>query len=298
MSARYAPRPTTEARGLTATMHTQYNGPPEQTQGATDRGSADSRPQWERRLARLPEYATTSDLRQAWVDLLRQFHWDLFGTLTFRNDTHPEAALKLFRLFISQLNRKLYGPRWSKHGKGIAWCVALERQLRGVLHLHCLLAEPELTRLLKSSWFRENGHWANALNEAWNALAGFARIEPIKQAQLVAGYVSKYVIKGGEIDLGGPLQQRRLEQATVQPDANLGQRGPCGLVMGSASVPGLPGTSGQPVDQVGQDAATASHLSSRRGCLSSSRGLVIVAQENSVNAGAQSSSECAPVSKS
>jgi hypothetical protein len=194
-----------------------------------------------RQLQRLPQYAKTSGLRDAWVKLLGEFHWDLFGTLTFRNDTHPEAALKLFRLFVSQLNRKLYGPRWSKHGKGIGWCVALERQLRGVLHLHCLLAEPELTRLLKSSWFKENGHWANALNESWNALAGFARIEPIKHAELVAGYVSKYVIKGGEIDLGGPLMQRRLEQAPAGPNANLGQRGARGLVMGSASVPGLPG---------------------------------------------------------
>lgn len=222
-------------------MHTQYNGPPTQTQAATDRGSAGAKARMLRQLQRLPEYAKTSDLREAWVKLLGEFHWDLFGTLTFRNDTHPEAALKLFRLFVSQLNRKLYGPRWSKHGKGIAWCVALERQLRGVLHLHCLLAEPELTRLLKSSWFKENGHWANALNESWNQLAGFARIEPIKQAQLVAGYVSKYVVKGGEIDLGGPLMQRRFEQAPAGSNANLGQRGPCGLVMGSASVPGLPG---------------------------------------------------------
>jgi len=279
-------------------MQTEYNGPPTQTQGATDRGSAASKARMLRQLQRLPEYAKTSDLREAWVKLLGEYHWDLFGTLTFRNDTHPEAAHKLFRMFMSQLNRILYGPRWHKHGKGIAWCVAMERQLRGVLHLHCLLAEPELIPLLKKSWFKENGRWANKLNEMWNEVAGFARIEPIKAAGLVAGYVSKYVIKGGEIDLGGPLEQRRLEQATAGSNANLGQRGPCGLVIGSASVPGLPGNGCQLVDQVGQDAATASHPSSRRGCLSSSGGLVIVAQEHSATAGEQSSSECAPVSKS
>ena len=267
-------------------MHTQYNESPAQTQGATeDRGSAHERPRWERLLARLPQYAKTSDLRQAWVDLLGEFHWDLFGTLTFRNDTHPEAALKLFRLFISQLNRKLYGPRWSKHGKGIGYCVAMERQLRGVLHLHCLLAEPELTRLLKSSWFKENGHWANALNEAWNELAGFARIEPIKAAALVAGYVAKYVIKGGEIDLGGPLMQRRIEQAAVVANANLGQRGPCGLVIGSDSVPGLPGTGGQQVGQVGVIDALASNMSPLEASRASSGGLAEVAQDHGAHGG-------------
>ena len=266
-------------------MQTKYNGHPTDTQAATDRGSAAAKARMLRQLQRLPEYAKTSDLRQAWVDLLGEFHWDLFGTLTFRNDTHPEAALKLFRLFISQLNRKLYGPRWSKHGKGIGYCVAMERQLRGVLHLHCLLAEPELTRLLKSSWFKENGHWANALNEAWNELAGFARIEPIKAAALVAGYVAKYVIKGGEIDLGGPLMQRRIEQAAVVANANLGQRGPCGLVIGSDSVPGLPGTGGQQVGQVGVIDAPASNMSSLEAGRASSGGLAEVAQDHGAHGG-------------
>jgi hypothetical protein len=181
-----------------------------------------------------------SPLRAAWVSLLSRYHWDLFGSLTFRDDTHPESAMKRFRLFVSMINRKLYGPRWAKHNKGVSWCVAMERQARGVLHFHCLLADPELTSLLKGSWFKLDGRWANELNEMWNELAGFARIEPIQVAELVQNYVAKYVIKGGEIDLGGPMMQRRLEQAGTVPDAIVGHPGGRGLVNHSVSVPGQP----------------------------------------------------------
>jgi hypothetical protein len=153
-------------------------------------------------------------LQESWVELLSRYHWDLFGSLTFREETHPESAYKRFRLFVSKLNRKLYGPRWFKHNKGISYCLALEHQRRGVVHFHCLLAEPELVPMLKGSWFQqEDGRWANELNELWNELAGFARIEPVQQLEAVRRYVSKYVLKGGEIDLGGPLFQTRLEQA-------------------------------------------------------------------------------------
>ena len=41
--------------------------------------------------------------------------------------------------------------------------------------------------------------------DRWHELAGYARIEPIESAAAVSRYVSKYVVKGGEIDMGGPL---------------------------------------------------------------------------------------------
>lgn len=223
----------------------------------------------------------------AWVETLSRFHWDLFGSLTFREDTHPESAFKRFRLFISMLNRKLYGPRWFKHNKGISWCVALETQRRGVVHFHCLLADPELVNLLRGSWFKgENGRWANELNEMWNELAGFARIEAIDAIEAVKRYVSKYVVKGGEIDLGGPLMQRRMEQAHVRAIVKPGPRGDVCLGYHSVSVPGLPGLGGDNVGQVENDVTSASNLSPFRGCGSRSGGLVEVAQEVSAHAGA------------
>jgi hypothetical protein len=154
-----------------------------------------------------PSKATASeDLPTAWVNLLGRWSWDLFGSHTFREDVHPEAAFKRFRLFISILNRKLYGPRWHKHGQGIIWVCAMERQGRGVVHFHTLLKSRELVELMQSTW-RPGDHknsWVNEVNGLWDALAGFARIEPIEASAAVRGYVAKYVLKGGEIELGGP----------------------------------------------------------------------------------------------
>jgi hypothetical protein len=112
--------------------------------------------------------------------------------LTVRAFGHPEAADKRFRVLISQANRVLYGVRWHKHGEGIRWVRALEYQKRDVIHYHALLAGVQDLRRL---------YWM----DRWHELAGYARIEPIDSAAAVARYVSKYVVKGGEIDMGGPL---------------------------------------------------------------------------------------------
>jgi hypothetical protein len=46
--------------------------------------------------------------------------------------------------------------------------------------------------------------------DRWDELAGYARIEPIRDRTAVRRYVSKYVVKGGELDLGGPLRPKPL----------------------------------------------------------------------------------------
>jgi hypothetical protein len=241
----------------------------------------------------------TAKLQAAWIELLSRFHWDLFGSLTFRDETHPESAYKRLRLFVSMLNRKLYGPRWFKHGKGISYCVAMERQERGVLHFHVLLADPELTHLLKGSWFKLDGRWANELNEMWNQVAGFARIEPIGCLDLVKNYVTKYVIKGGEIDLGGPLVQRRLEQ--VSGGAIAKARAAGGLCLGndSDSVPGSPADGGFRESATNAQATLASNTSlSLQASRASSSGLSAGAQEHSATTRASITLECAPVTAS
>ena len=68
----------------------------------------------------------------------------------------------------------------------------LEYQKRDVIHSHVLLAGVQDLRRL---------FWM----DRWHELAGYARIEPIESAAAVSRYVSKYVVKGGEIDMGGPL---------------------------------------------------------------------------------------------
>jgi hypothetical protein len=89
-------------------------------------------------------------------------------------------------------NRSLNGPRWFKKGRGILWVHALEWQRRGVIRYHTMFAGMQHLRRL--SWM-----------ERWNELAGFARIESIRDSQAVRRYVTKYVVKEGELDLGGTL---------------------------------------------------------------------------------------------
>jgi len=157
-----------------------------------------------------PTPATPVDrqaLRDAWIALLGRWEWEWFCTFTFRDMVHPEAADKRFRVLISQANRVLYGHRWHKKGQGLRWCRALEYQKRDVIHYHALIAGVQDLRRL--TWM-----------DRWHELAGYARIEPIESSAAVSRYVSKYVVKGGEIDLDGPLVPAELPlfaQAAFRP---------------------------------------------------------------------------------
>ena len=147
------------------------------------------------RVANSPELGR-DELTEAWSSFLDRWPWDWFATLTFRGDAvHPETAEKRFRVWISKINRTLYGPRWAKHGKGVRWVRALERQRRGVVHFHALIGGDRLVELRRLTWM-----------DKWDELAGFARIEPPRSSEAVRRYCAKYVIKGGEIDMGGPLR--------------------------------------------------------------------------------------------
>lgn len=131
--------------------------------------------------------------------LLRQ-RWHWFATLTFRashegrsGGIHPEKADKAFRFWVSHVNRECFGKNWHRrpHG-GVQWARGQEFHKNGRIHFHALLAAPEcdlnaLTRRMDwvDWWWRE---------------FGIARIEPPTSQQDVAEYVSKYVVKDGEVD--------------------------------------------------------------------------------------------------
>lgn len=121
------------------------------------------------------------------IAFLQAWPWEWCCTLTFRERVHPEAADKQFQVFVIQLNRALYGPRWLKHGRGVRWVRALEYQRRGTVHYHVLLAGV-------------SGLRPRACAEIWKKRAGFARIEPIRDMVAVLRYFSKDVLRGGELD--------------------------------------------------------------------------------------------------
>ena len=72
---------------------------------------------------------------------------------------------------------------------------ALEYQRRGVLHFHAVIAGVAGQR---------RSHWV----QVWNDLAGYARIEPIRNTGAVLRYLSKYVRRGGELDFEPRMRAR------------------------------------------------------------------------------------------
>jgi hypothetical protein len=119
---------------------------------------------------------------------VEQWDWEWFCTLTFRHDVHPEAAAKRFDGFASRMNRALYGPRWHKHGQGVYWVRALEYQDRGIIHFHAVIAGAA-------------GEQPSTWEQVWDDLAGLAEIEPIRDMTAVLRYLTKYVHRGGELDV-------------------------------------------------------------------------------------------------
>ncbi len=135
-------------------------------------------------------------VQDGWSDLIARYPWAWFVTLTFTDNIHPEAALKAMRVWISKLNRELYGPRWHKKvPKGVYWVAAIEYQKRGVIHLHLLMAGVKDARRLSYM-----DTWAGMGNKN-----GYARIVPVLSNHAVSRYLSKYVTKDGEIFLSDNL---------------------------------------------------------------------------------------------
>lgn len=152
---------------------------------------------WAREIEQLRvEHLSKKQLREGWAEFLGRWEWDWFCTLTFRGTAvHPETAAKKSRLWLSKINRELFGSRWWKKNRGVFWVRALEMQKRNVLHYHMLLRGAGLKNLRRLYWMDE-----------WNKIAGYARIEKPRETEAVRRYCAKYVAKGGEIDLGGPRE--------------------------------------------------------------------------------------------
>jgi hypothetical protein len=164
-----------------------------------------------------PELYGTRDQSHAdaWAGMLVKFPAHAFATLTFRptkrftdkhtgelrevartsagGGMHPEAADKAFRFFVSSINRELYGNCWGKRWhRGLQWARGQEFHKDGRLHFHALLSAPtgDLWQLISvRTWHRK-----------WLDEFGFNRIERPRSQADVAGYVSKYVTKDGEVD--------------------------------------------------------------------------------------------------
>lgn len=143
-------------------------------------------------LLELRRYLVTD----AWGAFIARYPWEWFVTLTFVEDIHPEAALKVMRVWLSILNRQIFGPRWfKKPPHGLYWVAAIEYQKRGILHLHLLVNGVKDAHRFDSMRLWENLRGKN----------GFSRVYPVESLKAVSHYLSKYVAKDGEIFLSDNL---------------------------------------------------------------------------------------------
>ena len=140
-------------------------------------------------------------VQDAWVEFLKDYEWQWFATLTFKDAVHPEAAGKRFHYWTRLLDEANGIKR--RHGaadpKRVRWARGLEWQKRDVLHFHAVMGN--IPSDLDTAAYR--ALW----QETWFQIGktGLARIWPVEKVGGVVGYIAKYCAKGGEIDISPNL---------------------------------------------------------------------------------------------
>ena len=138
-------------------------------------------------------------IQMGYIQFLNQWNWDYFYTLTFREDIHPDYADKLFKRWISGLNRQYFGKRYYKRSQFIDWSRAKEFQKNGRLHYHGLMnTPPDFNPMAaKEAWLTLDGN-------IMEGKTGIARIHRAIQPAAEV-YVTKYITKELNIDVSDSL---------------------------------------------------------------------------------------------
>lgn len=136
----------------------------------------------------------------AWIELLGRYEWAWYCTHTFRDAKHPEAADKMHRFWVSQVAESYLGRNWRrKAARAPQWVRGLEWQKRDVLHYHSLMTN------IPADYVEY--HWRVFFWQLWKHIGGgVSRIDSCDGRVAVYSYLSKYVLKGGEIDLSSNLR--------------------------------------------------------------------------------------------
>ena len=195
-----------------------------------------------------PTCCEPGQVKAAWVELLSRMQWNLFVSLTvsprvrnvwgeperfdypgrkFYRGVGQESLSKAWKAWLYKVlelqaitdglaeiverdgKRRVCGPwvnAWRK-GKGLpVWVLGLERARPGArLHGHALLKLPDRIPWVDYRMARER----------WNQPNGFIRIEQPRDQRHVRAYVSKYVVKGGDLELSDSFVAPRMSVADV-----------------------------------------------------------------------------------
>jgi hypothetical protein len=116
-------------------------------------------------------------VKQFWVAwLLGLAHWQTVCTLTFESLVGPEVAERTVKRWLQRV------------APGVLAVVAYERQQRGAVHAHVLVAC--CLDLVSAEGL-------------WNQMAGFCRLEYIRSEECVVTYALKHCVKGLEVEIYG-----------------------------------------------------------------------------------------------
>jgi hypothetical protein len=140
-----------------------------------------------------PDYFDRKDLRDAYALFIHNLcMWDWFCTMTFKDLVHPESAMKSLKVFVHRLNRSIWGHNYYKcNNLGVFCCIAIEKQLRQVLHLHTLICGVPM-----NIRYTDFALW-------WQRRQGSCQITPYDSNRDAGQYLSKYVAKDSEIEFYG-----------------------------------------------------------------------------------------------
>lgn len=141
-------------------------------------------------------------LRKTWSEWLSMRRWRVFLTLTFRDETYPETALKRLKYLIRILNEEAFGLHYTNYvgHSYFSYVASIEYQKRDVIHFHVLIDRPVNFK---------------AIHAYWNQWAGFAKVELVKQNEDAVYYVTKYIAKCGEMGL--PFFAKKIYVPTFLP---------------------------------------------------------------------------------
>lgn len=157
--------------------------------------------------------------RDKWLSLIQEQEWELFVSLTFQHDVmSPVLARQRFDKWMGSLNCDLFGWRYRRKGKGIRYALGIEYQKRGVVHFHVLMSAPGL--LENVSYKRMHALWQTngqrnprtgafvteirKGKEVPRLVNGYLWVNRVEDQNCVTGYLTKYISKGGQIDLWLP----------------------------------------------------------------------------------------------
>jgi hypothetical protein len=150
-------------------------------------------------------YELNAASRDAWAKWLSAEKWDVFLTLTDPGLSHPEHMLKRWRYVERSINEGLYGKNFRRRNQGIETIVGLERQKRGSVHAHGLIRLPNHDARDPSQF--SLAYWQAfcsklGIDKKTGLPAGWAMLDIPRSNDDVVAYVSKYVVKDGELVIG------------------------------------------------------------------------------------------------